>query len=71
VNLVRDQVAELHHIDVTNHHFLIESVARATVIEPRLAGFLNQVKPSFFFASFKYSRIFASEIPFENWRRDL
>src|SRR6185437_10363336 len=41
VNLVRDQVAELHHIDVANDDFLIESVARPAVEQFRLAGFLN------------------------------
>ena len=31
VNLVRHQVAELHHVDVANHDFLIERLARAAV----------------------------------------
>ena len=41
VNLVRHQMAQLHHVDVTDDHFLIEGVARPAVIEPRLAGFLH------------------------------
>ena len=53
VNLVRDQVAELHHVDVANDDFLIERIAGASIEQPRLAVFLHPVKPSFFLASFR------------------
>ena len=41
MNLVRHQVAELHHIDVTDHHFLIERIAGASVEKLGLATFLH------------------------------
>ena len=41
VDLVRDQVAELHHVDVANDDFLIERIAGATVEQARLAVFLH------------------------------
>ena len=41
VDLVRDQVAELHHVDVADDDFLIEGVAGAAVEQPRLAVFLH------------------------------
>ena len=41
VDLVRHQVTELHHIDVANHHLLIEGVAGASIKQTRLAIFLD------------------------------
>src|SRR5204863_7128671 len=37
MNLVRHQVSELHHIDEANDDFLVELLARATVVKLRLA----------------------------------
>src|SRR5205814_3674303 len=41
VDLVGDEVAELHHVDVANHDLLIERVAGAAVVQSRLAGLLH------------------------------
>src|SRR4029077_19014337 len=41
VNLVGHQVAELQHIDVANHHFLIERIAGPSVEKLCLAAFLH------------------------------
>ena len=45
VNLVGDQVAELHHVDVADHDFLVEALAGAPVVEMGLAV-LRQVRPA-------------------------
>src|SRR6185312_15897572 len=37
VNLVRHQMAQLHHVDVANDDFLVEAFARASVDQVRLA----------------------------------
>src|SRR5205085_8979133 len=71
VNLVRDQVAELHHVDVTDHHFLIESITGPAIKEPRLAGFLD---PGETVLLFRVIQIFANlgfGDPVEDWGRDL
>ena len=41
VNLVRDQVAELHHVDVADDDLLVEGVAGAAVEQTRLAVLLH------------------------------
>ena len=37
VDLIRDQVAEFHHVDVADHDFLLETVASASVVDDGLA----------------------------------
>ena len=41
MNLVSNQMAELHHIDVPDDNFLIEDLTRAAIVQPSL-GMLRQ-----------------------------
>ena len=56
VNLVRHQMAQFHHVNVANHHFLIERIACASIKKARLTVFLYPPK-SFFLPSI--AQIFA------------
>src|SRR5262249_28047041 len=41
MNLVRHKVAKLHHVDVTNHDFLVERIASTAIEQTRLAVLLH------------------------------
>src|SRR4029453_17863070 len=41
MNLIRHKMAKLHHVDVTNHDFLVERIAGATIEQTRLSVFLH------------------------------
>src|SRR4029450_10040971 len=57
MNLVRHKVAELHHVDVANHDFLIEWIAGATIKQARLSVFLH---PGEAFLLFGLSQLIAN-----------
>src|SRR5262245_18114058 len=48
MNLIRYEVPKFHHIDVTNHHFLIEGIAGTSVEKLRLTTLLHPGEPTFF-----------------------
>src|SRR5262249_54999673 len=71
VNFVRDQVTELHHIDVANDDFLIESVAGPAIEQFRLAGFLNPAETILLLRVFEVFANLAFLNSGEHWSRDF
>src|SRR5207244_5626530 len=57
VNFVRHQMAQLHHIDVADHHFLIERIPGASIEKLRFTVFLH---PGETFLLFGIMEIFAN-----------
>src|SRR6266566_9326663 len=69
MDFVRDQMAKLHHVDVTNNNFLIEGVSRTAIKKPRFTGFLHPGEP---FLLLSVVQIFANLFlrdSVKNWSR--